>query len=194
MKKLIVALFISVSALSFNANAALIATNTGLTDPQNIRDNVTLTDYGVLELQYQGFGVWNGFSNILPSVANVLTFDVPALDFQFSNNLITDLDGGSGTFTTMNQAFNIANFESGAFIDETFNRFRFQLVADVSDPNVIMFFDTNINTDVYVENIKYGFYQAPVEPTGVSEPGMIVIFLLGFCAIIVLSRRKIAKS
>lgn len=187
--KFIASVLLSLS-IATSAFATPIFSGTGLVDPQQVRDNVSLTYYGDLELVHTGYGVWTAFSDIFTEDYNVIVFDLPVTDFTNASGLLTDLDGGDNTFTYMSSMFTLNNYEAAAYIDETFNRFHFQLVGYGNYSNYL-------NDSVWFENIyigKYDYTPPVVTPpsTDVPAPASASLLALGLFAL--WHKRKQKKS
>lgn len=178
--KIIASVFMSL-AIATSAFATPIFSGTGLVDPQTVKDNVTLTSYGDIELVHTGFGVWTGFSEVLTDDYNVILFDLAVTEFSNATGLLTDLNSNNNTYTYMSSMFTLNNYEAAAYIDETFNRFHFQLVGYGN-------YRDFLSQPVWIENIylgKYEYTPPVVTPpsTDVPAPASASLFALGLFAL-----------
>lgn len=185
MKKIIASVLLSL-AIATSAFATPIFSGTGLVDPQTVRDNVTLTYYGDIEQPHTGFGVWEGYSEVLTEDYNVIVFDLPVTDFTNATGLKTDLNGGDNTFTFMNSMFTLNQFEAAIFVEETFNRFSFQTVGYGNYSNYL-------SDSVWTENIylgKYEYTPPVVNPPSTDVPAPASASLLALGLLMLCRKRK----
>lgn len=183
MKKIIATALLTLCV--FTANAGVIFTD-GLVNPQTVRDNVTLTHYGDLELRYNSDGVWAGFSNLFAK-SNVIVFDIPITEFQFNSRISTINNSSFQAGYDMSQAFNLNNFEGAIFNSEDFDQFAFVLFG-YNDPTYKDF----VAEPLFLENVFIGSYSNNQPSTDVNAPATASIFALGIFAL--LRHRKNKKQ
>lgn len=175
MKKIIATMLLTLTV--FTAKAGIIF-NSGLVDPQDVRDNVTLTYYGDLGLTYNSDGVWAGFSNLFAK-SNVIVFDIPIAEFQFSSRISTINNNSFQAGIDMSQAFNLNNFEGAIFNSEDFDQFAFVLFG-YNDPT----YEDFVNEPLFLENVYIGSHRNAQPQTNVSAPATASIFAFGLCAML----------